>query len=52
MAKVLDCDLEISEFELHSHYEVYFGTNTVVKYEPTNLPSYALNSINVLLQYG
>ena len=28
MAKVLDCGLEVSEFELQSRYNVFFRTNT------------------------
>ena len=27
---VLDCDIIVSEFELQSHYEVYFGTNALL----------------------
>ena len=30
MARVLDYDLEISEFELQSHYWVYFRINALV----------------------
>ena len=28
MAKVLNCDLEVNEFELQSRYYVHFWTNT------------------------
>ena len=31
MAKVQDCNLEVSEFELKSRYNVYFQTNTLGK---------------------
>ena len=31
MAKELDCDLEVSEFELQSQYYVHFRTNTFRK---------------------
>ena len=31
MAKVLDCNLEISEFELQSRYNIYFKANTLEK---------------------
>ena len=31
MAKVLDCGLEVSEFELQSCYYVHFRTNTFEK---------------------
>ena len=30
-AKMLDCDLKVSEFELQSHYYVHFQTNTLRK---------------------
>ena len=32
MANVLGCDLEVSEFKLHSHYDVHFGINTEKKH--------------------
>ena len=31
MATLLDCDIEVSEFELQSRYYVLFQTNTFVK---------------------
>ena len=31
MAKVLDCGLDVSEFELQSQYYVHFRTNTLGK---------------------
>ena len=31
MANVLDCDREVSEFELQSHNYVHFRTNTLDK---------------------
>ena len=43
MAKVLNCGLEVSEFEHQSHYKVHFRTNT--HGESMNLTSYGLNSI-------
>ena len=39
MAKVLDCSLEVSEFELQSRYYVHFRINTLGKGIE---PSYAL----------
>ena len=40
IAKVLDCDLEESEFELQSYYYVYFRTNTLRKgMNPLILPA-------------
>ena len=29
MAKVLDCDLQVSEFEFQSRYYIYFQTNNL-----------------------
>ena len=38
MDKMLDCSLEISEFELQSRYCIHFGTNTLGKsIEPSYL---------------
>ena len=31
MAKVLDFDIVVNEFEFHSCYYIYFGTNTLGK---------------------
>ena len=31
IAKVLDCDLEVNEFELHPRYYVHFQTNEFVE---------------------
>ena len=31
VAKVLDCDIVVSEFELQPHYYVHFRTNTLEK---------------------
>ena len=31
MVKLLDCDLEVSEFEMQSHYYVLFKTNAIGK---------------------
>ena len=38
MSKVLDCHLEVIEYELQSHYGVHFRTNTLGK--GTNSPPY------------
>ena len=31
MAKVLDCDLKVSDFELQSCYYIHFQTNNLMK---------------------
>ena len=33
MAKMLDCNLKVSEFELQSRYYIYFWTNNLGKEE-------------------
>ena len=45
MAKVLECGLEVSEFELQLCYYVHFQISTLRKHEKHNLPSNGLNSI-------
>ena len=35
MANVLDCNIIVSEIELHLHYYIHFQTNALLeKYEP------------------
>ena len=52
MANVLDCNTVVSEFELQSHYDVYFRINAPwERYETPYITSYVFNSIiAVLLQ--
>ena len=52
MAKVLDWDTVVSQFEIQSSYYVHFQMNTTwERYENPDPPSYRLNSItDVLLQ--
>ena len=47
VAKVLDCDIIVNEFELQSHYYVHFRTNTVEKGMNPLIPffNYGFNSI-------
>ena len=33
MAKVVDCGLDVSEFELQSHYHIHFWINTPLFFE-------------------
>ena len=55
MAKMLDCGLEVREFELQPSYYIHFRTNTLRKrwnpliYPP---PSSGLNSITVVFVQG
>ena len=50
MAKVLDCSLEISEFELQSIYYVPFRTNTLGKnIKLLYTPNSVLNGITAVL---
>ena len=51
MAKILDCIIEVSVFELHLPYHVHFRTNTLG--DTSSYPSsYGLNSITAVLQEG
>ena len=57
MANVLDNDIEVSEFELHTHYYIHFWTNTLEKGVNPLIPSYGLNRspqgvIAKVLDYG
>ena len=50
MAKVLDWNFEVSEFELQSHCYAHFWTNTLrERYETPYHPSYVLNRITAVL---
>ena len=51
MAKILDCSLEVSEFEIQSHYHDYFRTNTFEKGKNSFIvpTSYGLNSATAIL---
>ena len=50
MAKVMDCDIEITEFELQLHNYVHFQINNFGKgIKPPYFPSYGLNSITMAL---
>ena len=49
-AKVLDCGLEVSEFELQSCCYVHFQTNTFGK--AMNPLVYGLNNINAVFLQG
>ena len=54
MTKVLDCDLEVSEFKPHLSYYVHFWTNTLGnRSEPPYSLSYGLDGITAvfLLQW-
>ena len=43
--------LEVSEFELHSHYHIHVLTNTLRKsMNPLIPPSYVLNSATTILK--
>ena len=49
-AKVLDCDLKVSNFKFKSSYYVHFQTNTLKKgMESPHLPCYGLNSTTTVL---
>ena len=49
MAKVLDCGLEVYEFEFQSRYHVHFWANDLLKrYELPYLSSYGVNITAVL----
>ena len=48
MAKVLDCGLKVSEFDLQSHYYVYFRINTLGKGMNPSIPT-AIDWISSLL---
>ena len=49
MVKTLDCNLEVSEFELQSHYYIHFQTNTPEKgIEPSYPHSYSTGIALVL----
>ena len=54
MTKVLDCGLEVNEFELQSSYCFHFWTNTLLKgMNPRILPpSYEWNSTTIVLLQG
>ena len=53
MAKVFDCHLEASEFELQSCYCVRFRSNPREKKYETSYPhKYGLNSITVVFLQG
>ena len=46
MAKVLDCDLEVSKFEFQLHYYIHFWANALGKcMNPLIFPPVGLNSI-------
>ena len=50
MAKVLNCSLKISKFELQLHYYIHFWTNTLVKgMNLLSFPKYVLNRITIVL---
>ena len=51
MAKVLDCALEVSEFELQLSYYVHFWTNTFIK-GFKHLISRAITAIFLLDGFG
>ena len=52
MAKVLDYDLEVSEFELQSRNYVYFRTNTFRKgIKMSYLLRFGLNSVTAVLRH-
>ena len=52
MAKVLDCGLQVTEFNLQSCHYVHFQTNTFTKgMNPLSL-SYRLNSITAVILQG
>ena len=51
--EVLDCRLDVNEFELQPHYYIHFWTNTHgEKYEYTYPLSYGLNCITAELLQG
>ena len=51
MAKVQNCSLEVSKFELQSTYYVHFQTNIMGEmYEPSYPHLYEFSIIGVLLQ--
>ena len=52
MAKVLDCSLEGSKFELHLNHYICFRINALVNMHPLYLHSDALNSVNDALLQG
>ena len=53
MARVLDCDILVSKFELQSHYYIHFQTNTIrERYELPYSPSYKLNGMTTVLLQG
>ena len=50
VAKIMDRDIVVNEFELYSHYYVHFRTKTLGKdTTPFTPPSYRLNSTNIVL---
>ena len=49
MAKVLDCGLEVSKFELQSHYYVPYQTNTLGKGMNSFIPQPTMGEITSLL---
>ena len=53
MVNMLDCDLEVSKFELQLHYHIHLRTNALAKgTEPSYLPSNELNSTTAVLLLG
>ena len=53
MAKVLDCSLKVSEFELQLHYYIHFRINNFgERHEHPFSPSFGLNSITAVLPQG
>ena len=53
MAKVLNCNKLVSEFELHSRYYVHFRTNALVKGMKTLIVTrYKLRNTTVVLLQG
>ena len=52
MGKVLNCNLEVSEFELPSRYYVYFQTNTFWERHWTSLILLAMGLVVSLLFFN
>ena len=54
MVKILDCSLEVNEFELYLRYNIPFQINPLTRgIEPSySVSSYGLNSITAVLLQG
>ena len=53
MVKMLDCSLEVSEFELHSYYYIHFQDYYPWEMYELSYPSnYGLNSASTVLLQG